>query len=128
MVTAKAWGMSKRKRHSSAEVAAKLAEASAMAAQGKRQQEIAHTLGISVMTFHRWRKAHLHRNDDAPIAPVELREFDSLLDHGLERRIAELQLENSRLRRLVTDLLLEKVKLEEVEPAAEIDTINQASH
>src|SRR5262249_21992933 len=28
-------------------------------------------------------------------------------------RIAELQLENSRLRRLVTDLLLEKVKLEE---------------
>ena len=28
-------------------------------------------------------------------------------------RIAELQLENSRLRRLVTDLLLGKVKLEE---------------
>jgi hypothetical protein len=28
-------------------------------------------------------------------------------------RIAELQLENSRLRRLVTDLLLEKLKLEE---------------
>src|SRR5207302_4194556 len=28
-------------------------------------------------------------------------------------RIAELQLENSRLRRLVTDLLLEKIKLEE---------------
>jgi hypothetical protein len=27
--------------------------------------------------------------------------------------IAELQLENSRLRRLVTDLLLEKIKLEE---------------
>jgi hypothetical protein len=28
-------------------------------------------------------------------------------------RIAQLQLENSRLRRLVTDLLLEKMKLEE---------------
>jgi hypothetical protein len=28
-------------------------------------------------------------------------------------RIAELQLENSRLRRLVTDILLEKIKLEE---------------
>jgi hypothetical protein len=28
-------------------------------------------------------------------------------------RIAELQLENSRLRGLVTDLLLEKIKLEE---------------
>jgi hypothetical protein len=32
---------------------------------------------------------------------------------GADDRIAELQLENSRLRRLVTDLLLEKVKLEE---------------
>jgi hypothetical protein len=32
---------------------------------------------------------------------------------GASLRIAELQLENSRLRRLVTDLLLEKVKLEE---------------
>jgi hypothetical protein len=32
---------------------------------------------------------------------------------GWGDRIAELQLENSRLRRLVTDLLLEKVKLEE---------------
>jgi hypothetical protein len=32
---------------------------------------------------------------------------------GADDRIAELQLENSRLRWLVTDLLLEKVKLEE---------------
>jgi len=33
---------------------------------------------------------------------------------GADDRIAELQLENSRLRRLVTDLLLEKIRLEEV--------------
>jgi hypothetical protein len=32
---------------------------------------------------------------------------------GADGRIAELQIENSRLRRVVTDLLLEKVKLEE---------------
>jgi hypothetical protein len=32
---------------------------------------------------------------------------------GADDRITELQIENSRLRRLVTDLLLEKVKLEE---------------
>jgi hypothetical protein len=32
---------------------------------------------------------------------------------GADERIVELQLENSRLRRLVTDLLLEKIKLEE---------------
>jgi hypothetical protein len=38
-------------------------------------------------------------------------------DQTAPTRIAELQLENSRLRRLVTDLLLEKMKLEE---AAEV--------
>jgi hypothetical protein len=32
---------------------------------------------------------------------------------GAGNQITELQLENSRLRRLVTDLLLEKIKLEE---------------
>jgi hypothetical protein len=34
---------------------------------------------------------------------------------GADDRMAELQLENSRLRRLVTDLLLEKIKVEEVQ-------------
>jgi len=33
--------------------------------------------------------------------------------HGTDDWIAELQLENSRLRRLVTDLLLEKIRVEE---------------
>jgi hypothetical protein len=33
--------------------------------------------------------------------------------HDTGDRITELQLENSRLRQLVTDLLLEKLKLEE---------------
>jgi putative transposase len=79
--------MAKKKRHSRAEIATKLAQANELATQGKLQGEIAHTLGVSVMTLHRWHKA-----DD---------------------RIAELQLENSRLRRLVTDLLLEKIRLEE---------------
>ena len=35
-------------------------------------------------------------------------------DDGRGDRIAELQLENLRLRRLVTDLLLEKIRLQEV--------------
>jgi putative transposase len=72
-------------------VATKLAQANDLARQGKLQSEIARTLGVSVMTLHRWRKADgPNRRDD---------------------RIAELQLEISRLRRLVADLLL--VKLEE---------------
>jgi putative transposase len=54
--------------------------------------------------LHRWRKAP---PQPALVATAEDRA------RGADDRIAELQLENSRLRRLVTDLLLEKVKLEE---------------
>jgi putative transposase len=84
-------GMARLKRHSRVEVATKLAQANDLARQGKLQSEIARMLGVSVMTLHRWRRADgPNRRDD---------------------RIAELQLEISRLRRLVADLLL--VKLEE---------------
>jgi len=102
--------MAKKKRHSRVEIASKLAQANDLATQGKLQSEIARTLGVSVMTLHRWRKA----------PPGPQAEFAAIQETGqLGRtrgggdRIAELQLENSRLRRLVTDLLLEKVKLEE---------------
>ena len=39
-------------------------------------------------------------------------------------RIAELQLENSRLRRLVTDLLLEKIRLEEAAQSQKFDRVS----
>ena len=49
--------MAKKKRHSRVEIATKLAQANDLATQGKLQSEIARTLGVSVMTLHRWRKA-----------------------------------------------------------------------
>ena len=49
--------MAKRKRHSRVEIVTKLAQANDLATQGKLQSEIARTLGVSVMTLHRWRKA-----------------------------------------------------------------------
>ena len=49
--------MAKKKRHSKAEIASKLAQAHDLATQGKLQSDIARTLGVSVMTLHRWRKA-----------------------------------------------------------------------
>ncbi len=95
-----------KKRHAPDEIAAKLIQADEMIAAGQRQGEIARALGVSVMTYHRWRKARgadTGRNHPAPAAAA-----------GPEaERIRELMLENSRLRRLVTDLLLEKMKLEE---------------
>src|SRR5262249_53737776 len=101
--------MLKRKRHSRVEIATKLAQANELATRGKLQSDIARTLGVSVMTLHRWRKAPGSR---PPLVAIpEAREPNRT--HGADDRIAELQLENSRLRRLVTDLLLEKIKLEE---------------
>jgi putative transposase len=99
--------VAKKKRHSRAEIATKLAQANDLSTQGKLQSEIARTLGVSVMTLHRWRKA--------PPGPQTAFVAAGQPDRtrGGRHRIAKLQLENSRLRRLVTDLLLEKIALEE---------------
>jgi putative transposase len=98
--------MAKKKRHSRVEIATKLAQANGLATQGKLQSDIARTLGVSVMTLHRWRKA-------PPGAQPAPETGEPGQTRGGGDRINELQLENSRLRRLVTDLLLEKIKLEE---------------
>jgi transposase len=101
--------MAKKKRHSRVEIASKLAQANDLATQGKLQSEIARTLGVSVMTLHRWRKA------PGPRPPL-VATHEAAQPYRMRRggdRIAQLRLENSRLRRLVTDLLLEKIKLEE---------------
>jgi putative transposase len=98
--------MARKKRHSHAEIAAKLAQAEALAAGGKLQPEIAQVLGISVMTLHRWRKAEAAAGTTAAITGQPM-------PSDQENHIADLQLENSRLRRLVTDLLLERMKLDE---------------
>jgi len=99
----------KKQRHTEAEVATKLEEADALIAEGKINRDIAKALGVSVMTYHRWRKMR----EASQLARPGVAET-----HGLPTeqtgRIRELQLENSRLRRLVTDLLLEKINLEEV--------------
>jgi putative transposase len=102
-----------RQRHTASEIATKLAMADDMLAQGRLHSDIAKSLSISVMTYHRWRKA---RGALAPAGtkPVIIPDqADGLPEREQMARIRELQLENSRLRRLVTDLLLEKVKLEE---------------
>jgi len=100
----------KKKRHTPEEIATKLRQADEMVAQGKLHSEAAKALGVSIMTYHRWRKA---RASTRPRPPAL--EGAKVLAAGedLSARLAELQLENSRLRRLVTDLLLEKVRLEE---------------
>jgi len=65
-------------------------------------------LALVVMTLHRWHKAPRGPQRALVVTP-EAKEPDRT--RAADDRIAELQLENSRLRQLVTDLLLEKVKV-----------------
>ena len=120
-----------RKRHDVEEVAEKLQKAAELAATGKNQQTIARELGVSVMTIHRWKKRYREntalRHDEHPLqagfsnngefTPILTKNFavigkDNNNDEII-KQIKGLELENTRLRRLVADLLLEKVRLED---------------
>src|SRR5215469_12783492 len=104
--------MKLRRRHSHEEITAKLHQADELLQLGKRQAEIAHTLGISVMTYHRWRAAARAAVHSPPITP----EMPDLPSGDLSERTGrfhELEAENARLRRLVIALLLENMKLKE---------------
>lgn len=102
------------KRHASGEITAKLAQANELAAKGKTQREISKALGVSIMTYHRWKKLTNSGGDSelqaerSEIAPRPMASDDVNAMETIQR----LELENSQLRRLVTDMLLDKLKLE----------------
>lgn len=105
------------KRHTREVIAAKLAKADEMAARGDTQQEISRALGVSVMTYHRWKKDREEQNAVEPTIQTDMRQTDMRMPTAAEftrsSSFADLQVENERLRRLVTDLLLEKMALQE---------------
>ena len=74
----------------------KLREAEKMLGEGKTTAEAAKQLGVSEQTFHRWRNQYggMKGND--------------------VKRLKELEKENSRLKRLVAELSLEKQVLRDV--------------
>jgi transposase len=102
------------KRHASGEISAKLAQATELAAKGKTQREISKALGVSIMTYHRCKKL-INTTGDSD-THGERRETDlqpaTSNDGSATEIIQRLELENSQLRRLVTDMLLDKLKLE----------------
>lgn len=102
------------KRHASEEISAKLAQANELAAKGKTQREISKALGVSVMTYHRWKNMlkTSRSSADAPREAIESRP-SAPVESGSADKIKQLELENAQLRRLVTDMLLEKLKYEE---------------
>ena len=84
-----------KKRHKPEEIVAKLRQVDVLTSQGTQLGEAIRTIGVSEVTYHRWRN-----------------EFGGLkLDQV--KRLKELELENSRLRRAVSDLTLDKLILAE---------------
>lgn len=110
------------KKHSREEILSKLARADELARAGSSQVEVCKALGVSVMTLHRWRKLPLPRKEaDVPRGNAEARGnaeegVASVRPPAMDQMrhfLEELKLENQRLRKIVTDLLLEKMRLEE---------------
>jgi putative transposase len=89
-----------------------------MMRDGKSQKDACKSLGISVMTLHRWRKHAPPVAASAFDERQDLRHQDSALSSDPSEvshraQVEDLVLENQRLRRIVSDLLLEKVKVQE---------------
>ena len=85
-----------RKRHRPEEIVAKLRETDEALAQGKSLEDVAKSLGVSLMTLHRWRTEYGSTDRDAV------------------KRLKELERENGRLKRLVADQALDIQILKEV--------------
>ena len=87
--------MGRKKAHTPEEIVAKLRQVEVLAAQGKAVAEAVRSIGVTGQTYCRWRA-----------------EFGGLkLDRV--KRLRELERENARLRKAVSDLTLEKVILKE---------------
>jgi transposase-like protein len=101
------------KRHDFQEVSTMLRLADDMIKGGKSQKDACKSLGISVMTFHRWRKLAAPAGA-LPQVTHETLEGDAAVNGVAHpNQIDDLKLENQRLRRIVSDLLLEKMKVQE---------------
>ena len=84
-----------RKRHKPEEIVAKLRQVDVMMAQGHAVADAVRSIGVSDVTYHRWRS-----------------EFGGLGSDQV-RRMKDLEVENQRLRKAVSDLTLDKLILQD---------------
>ena len=93
-----------RKRHKAEEIVAKLRQVEVLSGQGQSVSEAIRSIGVTEVTYYRWRS-----------------EYGGLKGDQV-KRLKELEAENTRLRRAVSDLTLEKLILKEaasgIEPSA----------
>ena len=85
----------KRKRHSPEQIIRKLREADRLLSEGRTIAEVCQQLQVAEATFHRWRNQYGGmKGQDA-------------------KRLKVLETENTRLKKLVAELTLDKQILEE---------------
>jgi transposase-like protein len=84
-----------KKRHKAEEIVAKLRQVEVLSAQGQSMAEAIRSIGVTEVTYYRWRS-----------------EYGGLKGDQV-KRLKELEAENTRLRRAVSDLTLEKLILKE---------------
>jgi putative transposase len=84
-----------KKRHKAEEIVAKLRQVDVLVSQGKPVAEAVRSIAVTEVTYYRWRQ-----------------EYGGLKGDQV-KRLKDLETENSRLRRAVSDLTLEKLILKE---------------
>jgi putative transposase len=84
-----------KKRHTAEEIVSKLRQVDVLTAQGRTVAEAIRQIGVTEITYYRWRS-----------------EYGGLKSDQV-KRLKELEMENARLRRAVSDLTLEKLILKE---------------
>jgi putative transposase len=84
-----------RKRYTPEEIVAKLRQVDVLVSQGHNIAEAIRQIGVSEVTYYRWRQ-----------------EYGGLKTEQV-KRLKELEQENARLRRAISDLTLDKLILQE---------------
>jgi transposase-like protein len=84
-----------RKRHTAEEIVAKLRQVDVLMAQDKPVSDAVRAIGVTEVTYYRWRN-----------------EYGGLKGDQV-KRLKELESENTRLRRAISDLTLDKLILQE---------------
>lgn len=83
------------RREKAEDIVMKLRQVDVLQGQGKSVSDAVRHIGVTVQTYYRWRRAYGGMNRDQA------------------KRLKELETENVRLRRAVSDLTLDKLILKE---------------
>jgi transposase-like protein len=84
-----------RKRHKPEEIVAKLRQVDVFVSQGQSVADAVRAIGVTEVTYYRWRQ-----------------EYGGLKSDQV-RKMKDLEAENARLRRAVSDLTLDKIIMKE---------------